>query len=63
MTRKNSSYKELKKELEKVIGELQSEETDIDDALELYKKANKIIEQLEKHLETIKIEIERINRP
>lgn len=55
------SYKELQTELDEVLGELQSAELDIDKALELYKRGQKLIGQLEDYLQNAKNEIEQLS--
>ncbi|HSX46393.1 MAG TPA: exodeoxyribonuclease VII small subunit [Patescibacteria group bacterium] len=54
------SYRALQSELDKVLEELQSSELDIDKALALYKSGQKLIKQLESHLQTAKNEIEHL---
>lgn len=57
------TYKQLQTELDSTLAELQSSELDIDKALELYKQGQKIIKQLEEHLQTAKNEIENLAKP
>lgn len=47
------TYQELKNELESVLEQLQNEDTDIDQAVELHKKGQKLIKELEDYLGTI----------
>ncbi len=61
MTTKKS-YRELQAELDKVLGDLQSSELDIDKALGLYKQGQKRIVELEKYLKTAKNEIEQLKK-
>ncbi len=61
MTTKKS-YRELQAELDKVLGDLQSSELDIDKALSLYKQGQKLIVELEKYLKTAKNEIEQLKK-
>ena len=56
------SYRELQAELDDVLEQLQSAELDIDKALELYKKGQASISQLEKYLQTAKNEIEHLKK-
>jgi exodeoxyribonuclease VII small subunit len=56
------SYRELQSELDDVLEQLQSAELDIDKALELYKKGQACISQLEKYLQTAKNEIETLKK-
>ena len=53
------TYRELRGELDEVLAELQSAKLDIDKALELYKKGQVLIAQLEDYLKTAKNEIEK----
>jgi len=59
---KQKSYRELQTELDMVLEQLQSSELDIDKALELYKKGQAGISQLEKYLQTAKNEIEHLKK-
>lgn len=56
------SYRELQAELDEVLAELQSAELDIDKALELYTKGQKLIEQLENYLQHAKNEITELKK-
>lgn len=60
MTKK--TYRELQSELDDVLAALQTAELDIDKALELYKKGQKLIDQLEDYLKTAKNEIEQLKK-
>lgn len=60
MTKK--TYKDLQTDLDDVLGELQSAELDIDKALDLYKKGQKLIEQLEDYLKNAKNDIEHLKK-
>lgn len=53
-------YVELQGELDEVLDQLQSSDLDIDKALELYKRGQKLVTQLETHLKTAKNEIEHL---
>ncbi len=55
-------YRELQAELDGVLSELQSAELDIDKALDLYKRGQKLIAQLEDYLQNAKNEIESIKK-
>jgi exodeoxyribonuclease VII small subunit len=56
------SYVQLQTELDDVLAELQASELDIDKALILYKQGQKLVEHLEKYLETAKNEIEHLKK-
>jgi exodeoxyribonuclease VII small subunit len=47
---KQKSYKELKAELDKVVSQMQQEDVDIDLVIELYKKGQALIKELENYL-------------
>jgi exodeoxyribonuclease VII small subunit len=49
--KKKFSYREKREGLDKVITRLQSDDLDVDEALDLYKKAQEIIKALEEYLE------------
>ncbi len=55
------SYKQLQHELDECLHEMQSADIDIDRALELHKKGQELIVQLEKHLDNAKVEIEKLS--
>jgi len=57
---KKQSYRALQSELDKVLTELQSTESDIDKALDLYKQGQELIKQLEEHLLTAKNTVEHL---
>lgn len=57
-----TSYTELQSQLDSVLAQLQSTELDIDKALDLYKKGQKLIEQLENYLQNAKNEIEHLKK-
>lgn len=50
-------YRELQSELDEVLAQLQSADLDIDKALELYKRGQKLVAELENYLENAKNEI------
>lgn len=47
---KNDSYQEMNQELETIVEELQSDDVDVDTALKLYERGQKVIEALEARL-------------
>ena len=57
----NKSYRQLNEELEKIIYELDSELDDIDKAVDLYKKGEQILEQIDSYLKDAKTKIDKIN--
>lgn len=62
MQNKNYTYNELQAELAGVLAQLQSSELDIDKALELYKKGEGLIKQLEDYLKNVKNEIVHLKK-
>ncbi len=56
------NYKTLSGELDDVLLRMQSEDVDIDEALELYKRGQGLIAELEKYLSTAKNEIQKIKQ-
>lgn len=60
-TSTKSSYNELKDELDLVISKLQDEGIDIDEALELYQRGNRLIEELDARLARAKNSIKKIS--
>lgn len=65
MTKKLKSYKELKQSLDATVLKLQHEDTDIDEALILYKEAQSIIKELDEYLAGVankaEIDIKKLN--
>lgn len=59
--KEKKSYKQLQQELDECLHEMQASDIDIDRALELHKKGQELIAQLEKHLNNAKVEIEKLN--
>lgn len=56
------TYNQLQTEMNEVLNKLQSTELDIDQALNLYKKGQELIKQLEDYLKTAKNEITRVKK-
>lgn len=61
MTAKKT-YRELQAELNDILEQLQSAELDIDKALELYKKGQQAIKELETYLQSAKNEIVQLKK-
>lgn len=55
-----STYQEMSSQLDKLITELQDGSIDIDEALQKYEKADKLIEEMEKYLKNAENKIEKI---
>lgn len=56
------TYRELQAELNDILEQLQSAELDIDKALELYKKGQQAIKELETYLQSAKNEIVQLKK-
>ena len=56
---KDKSYRQLNKELEEIIYQLDNELEDIDRALELYKKGEKILSEIDEYLKVAKTKIDK----
>jgi len=56
------TYRQLQDELDQVLDQLQSAELDIDRALELHKKGQKLLTELEAYLKNAKNEIEQLKK-
>lgn len=54
------SYQQLQDQLDEVLGRLQSGDTSVDEALELYKQGRKLISQLEEQLEQAENEVKKL---
>lgn len=59
MMKKDKSYRQLNKELEEIIYQLDNELDDIDKAVELYKEGEKILAQIDEYLKVAKIKIDK----
>lgn len=53
------SYKNLKSQLDDVLAQLQDESLDIDEAVILHEKGQKLIDQLEKYLDGTSAKIKK----
>ncbi len=53
MTGSKKSYQQLKTELENILHELQHEDTDIDKAVELHERGQKILKEIESYLDNL----------
>lgn len=60
MTDKLPTYQKLQTELDQLMAKLQSDELDVDEAIELYQQATKLISQLQKHLKTAENKLSKI---
>lgn len=54
------NYQETKQQLDKLLDRFESEDITIEEAIENYKKAQVLIEKLEKYLSETKIKIDSI---
>ncbi|HEX5797029.1 MAG TPA: exodeoxyribonuclease VII small subunit [Candidatus Saccharimonadales bacterium] len=63
MAKKAKTYRELKDELDRLVLELEATTDDIDKAIEQYKKAQKLIDEIEKYLDKAKAKIDILKPP
>lgn len=63
MSKNKTSYKDLNDQLESIMEDLNDEATDLDEAIEKYEKANKIIAEIEKYLEQSENTIKKLKKP
>lgn len=63
MAEETKTYRELKKELDEILLELETNTDDIDKAIEQYKKAQDILAKIEKYLDKAKAKIEVLKPP
>jgi exodeoxyribonuclease VII small subunit len=59
---KAKPYKALREELDEIISKLQDDSIDLDEALELYEKANSLVAKVETYLKDTKHRFEVINK-
>jgi exodeoxyribonuclease VII small subunit len=59
---KASTYQELYLELESIVSELQSMDTDLDDTVKKYERGIEIIDELQKQLKTAENRITRVKK-
>lgn len=57
MSSKKLSYHELKDQLDVILGKLQSEDLDVDEALQLHAQAKELIKELEVYLKNVSLKI------
>ena len=57
---KDKSYRQLNKELEEIIYQLDNELDDIDKSVELYKEGERILKQIDDYLEGAKTKINKV---
>lgn len=57
---KEIKFEEQVKELEKLINELESGETDLDESIEKYTKAMKLVKECDKKLKNIEEQVNKI---
>jgi exodeoxyribonuclease VII small subunit len=62
MAKSIKNYKTLSSELDTVVAELQSSDVDIDRAIELYERGQKILIEIETYLKTAETKISKLNR-
>lgn len=62
MTKTTKSYQELSDKLDSIIMSLENPSTTIDEALNLYKEADKLIDSLQDYLENSRNEIKALSK-
>ena len=60
MTRQNQSYKTMSDELDAILSALQAQDLDVDEALKLYDRGQKIITELESYLQNAENKIRQL---
>jgi exodeoxyribonuclease VII small subunit len=60
--KKPLDYKELNNELDDILDQLQNPETDIDEALLLYARGQKVVKELEQYLKTAENSVKKLSR-
>lgn len=56
-------YKQLQTELDEVMSKIQAEELDVEEAIKLYEKGEKLIAELEAYLKTAENKIKKLKLP
>lgn len=56
----DKSYEELKKELDRIMGELQREDLGVDKAIEYYRRGLELVDQIEEYLETAENQVKEL---
>lgn len=56
------SYQELQSELDSIVSQLQSDEIDVDEAVDKYEQATKIIKELKQYLDTAENTLKQVNK-
>jgi exodeoxyribonuclease VII small subunit len=59
---KNFDYKKAKQELEEITNWFESNNQDIEESLENYKKANELIKQMQEYLKNQEAKLKTINK-
>lgn len=60
MAKSNKNYRELQLELDELLGNLQSDELDIDEAMKAYERGMALAKELEDYLKTAENKITKI---
>lgn len=61
MTMKKT-YQELKQELDDVMGALQQDSVDVDEAVKLYEQGQKLVSELEEYLEKTEATVKKVSK-
>ncbi|MBP7807065.1 exodeoxyribonuclease VII small subunit [Candidatus Saccharibacteria bacterium] len=57
------TYKQLQAELDEVMDKIQAEELDVEEAIKLFERGEKLIAELELYLKTAENKIKRLKLP
>ena len=57
------TYKQLQAELDEVMDKIQAEELDVEEAIKLFERGEKLIAELEQYLKTAENKIKRLKLP
>lgn len=60
MATKNIDYNKLNDELNDILEQLESNDIDIDQAIAKYERGMQVIEQLEAHLKTAQVKVDKV---
>ena len=59
-TKKDANYQELSEELELILGALQQDDVDIDDAMQKYERGLQLVKQLETYLKAAENKVTKL---
>lgn len=62
MAKKELSYRELSEELDDIVGSLQTEDVDVDEAIKRYERGMAIVKELEAYITEAENKISRVKK-